>query len=228
MRPLTGQLGIVTGGGSGIGAAVCRLLAASGAAVIAADAAASEPLSRGPEAGSIISARIDVRDPAGVTALFSAAAPVDFLVNCAGIGGFGPVAAISLETWKDVIDTNLTGSFLCCREAIRCMAHGGRIINIGSISGVTPLAGNGPYGVSKCALRMLSALINEDHWSQGIRSTYLTLGAVATRIWETRPEFAASDMLQPDDVAKIIAGILETPLPVRMDEVTVCPPKGVL
>jgi 3-oxoacyl-[acyl-carrier protein] reductase len=226
---LVGKIGIVTGAKSGIGAAVCTLLGTLGARTVAADVDFDEPLRTLPENGQIAPARLDVRDSAGVKALFEKASPIEYLVNCAGIGVFKPVSDIADEEWHSVIDTNLTGSFLCIREAITAMLpRGGRIVNIGSISGRTALPGNGVYGVSKCGLRMLSAMVNEDMWARSIRSTYLTLGAVDTPIWKDRPGFSPSDTLPPSAIANVIISILQTPLDVRLDEITVCPPKGVL
>jgi NAD(P)-dependent dehydrogenase (short-subunit alcohol dehydrogenase family) len=220
---------LVTGGSRGIGQAVVEHLAAGGRRLFSAaiDATAGE-------SGLVSSLQVDVRDEAAVGGLFrsieAAGCHLEAMVHCAGVGVFKPLADLTLEDWNLVVATNLTGAFLCSRAAIRHMRTrgGGRIVHIGSVADHTPLAGNGAYGCSKAGVRMLTQIINEECKGDGIRATLLSLGAVYTDIWKSRPEFSAADMLSVSDVAEVIAGILAQPPHVRIDETIMLPPKGIL
>jgi NAD(P)-dependent dehydrogenase (short-subunit alcohol dehydrogenase family) len=178
--------------------------------------------------------QLDVTSEASVRRLFAAAercfGRIDVLVNNAGVGVFKPIEETTLAEWQLVMDTNLTGVFLCAREAFRHMKArgGGRIIHIGSVSGFIPIVENGAYGASKYGVRGLSHILNEEGKRLNIRSSVISLGAVYTDIWEGREGFAPSDMLALDDIAETVLDIARRPLHVRIDEVRLLPPKGVL
>jgi NAD(P)-dependent dehydrogenase (short-subunit alcohol dehydrogenase family) len=155
---------------------------------------------------------------------------VDVLVNNAGVSVWKLVEDLSLAEWRSVIDTNLTGAFLCSREAIRRMkrAGGGRIITIGSVADRVALPECGAYGASKYGARGLSEVITEEGKAFRVYGTLLSVGAVATEVWSGRPGFDPRDMLSPDDVGACVVDIAARPLSIRVDEVRVGPPKGVL
>jgi NAD(P)-dependent dehydrogenase (short-subunit alcohol dehydrogenase family) len=156
---------IVTGGGSGVGRATALALAEAGWQVTIAgrrreplDAVAAE------SHGAILAQVCDVSDEASVRALFAAAAErsgrIDLLFNNAGIGAPpAPVADVALADWEKVLATNITGAFLCAREAFRQMSSqqpkGGRIINNGSLSAQMPRAARttSPAARSTSAMR---------------------------------------------------------------------------
>lgn len=129
-----GANAVVTGGGSGIGRAVCERLAAEGAFVVAADLdmdAASETVALVQGQGGTARAQVcDVGRPSDVESLFDADSPVCILVTCAGITRDDPIHKMALKDWQAVIDTHLTGSFLCAQAAQRSMVSsgGGRIV----------------------------------------------------------------------------------------------------
>jgi NADP-dependent 3-hydroxy acid dehydrogenase YdfG len=135
------MIAIVTGAGSGIGRAAARALSEAGWTVVAAGRRVP-PLLETLDGADGFAVSTDVADPASVDALFAAVLErygrVDLLFNNAGVGLNQPVAEIAVEDWKRVVDTNLTGSFLCAQAAFRAMAaqdpRGGRIINNGSLS----------------------------------------------------------------------------------------------
>jgi gluconate 5-dehydrogenase len=143
---LSGRIALVTGAGSGLGAVLAEALAEAGAAVACVgrrldrvQATASRLASRGCQA---ISLSADVADEAAVSAMMAQTVErfgrLDILVNNAGTAVTGPPEALSLADWQQVVDVNLTGVFLCAREAARIMiaaGRGGRIINIASILG---------------------------------------------------------------------------------------------
>jgi NAD(P)-dependent dehydrogenase (short-subunit alcohol dehydrogenase family) len=156
----TGTIAVVTGGGQGIGAAVAQALAGAGARVVISGrhedtlkAVADEIAASG---GSCDWVAGSVADPDHVTQLMATAAGRDgvihALVNNAGIAGpTTPLADLSLEDWNETIAVNLTGVFLCCREAIPYLraAHRGKIVNIGSATGKRPLPNRTPYAAAK-------------------------------------------------------------------------------
>ena len=160
---LGGRVAIVTGGGRGLGAALTRHFAAAGAAVVLAgrneDAlvrTAGEVHAAGGQAEPV---RADVSQPEDVERVFAHALEAfggaHILVNNAGIAG--PTAElpdVRPEDWNEVFAVNVTGVFLCCRAAIPLMREtgGGKIVNIGSISGKRPLPMRTPYTTSKLAL----------------------------------------------------------------------------
>lgn len=143
---LTGKVAVVTGAGSGLGVAFSEALAAAGASVVCAgrrqeniERTAASLKAAGSEAVAI---QADVSDEESVEYLFAETirhyGRVDILVNNAGIATVSAPEAMSLDAWQRVIDVNLTGVFLCAREAARAMiaqGHGGRIINLASILG---------------------------------------------------------------------------------------------
>jgi NAD(P)-dependent dehydrogenase (short-subunit alcohol dehydrogenase family) len=229
--PLGGKVILVVGASRGIGGAAACALESEGANVIKADIAISPEAGAQPVSNSI---HLDVRSSGSVEAAFARLehqfGGVDALVNCAGVGVFKPVAELTDEDWNNVLSTNLTGAFLCVRSALRQMLRrgGGRIIHIGSVADHVPLPSNGVYGVSKAGLRMLTQIVNEDYKHDGVRATLISLGAVYTDIWRSRPEFDRADMLDVADVARAIVGILKEPPHVRIDNVVLLPPKGIL
>src|SRR6185312_14897252 len=162
------QTAVVTGAGSGIGKAVAQAMLGAGYAVVLAgrradalDAAIAEA---GPNARNGLAVSTDVTQAASVRALFDKAQArfgrIDVLFNNAGMSAGGPFGELTLEQWQRVIDTNLTGSFLCAQAAFRAMQsqspRGGRIINNGSISAHAPRPGSAPYTASKHAITGLT------------------------------------------------------------------------
>src|SRR3712207_606425 len=151
-RTHAGRVALVTGGGRGIGAATARLLASQGAAVAVAArtedevvSVAAEIMARG---GSAIPLVLDVADEDSVASGFEKAraelGAVTILVNNAGTPGVPlPVAATEVAEWRRVFEINVTGAFLCAREALPQMAtrNWGRIVNVSSAASRHPLAG---------------------------------------------------------------------------------------
>jgi NAD(P)-dependent dehydrogenase (short-subunit alcohol dehydrogenase family) len=217
---------IVVGGTGEIGKAVLARLRAEGLRAVCASIDVKQET---PE-----DLRVDVTDEASVTAMFEKAAQalgsISLLVNCTGVGVFAPLSELSADDWRRTIDVNLTGAFLCTREAFKHMkAHGGgRIIHMGSVSDHLTLVHNAAYAASKHGLRGLTGVLNEEGKSFSIRATLLSVGAVYTSFWHSRPEFSSADMLSVDDVAQTLWEVAQKPLNVRVDEIRLLPPKGVL
>jgi 2-keto-3-deoxy-L-fuconate dehydrogenase len=158
---------LVTGAGSGIGAAVARRLAADGLDVVRADA-------RDPGEGGVI---LDVRDEAQVA---PAMGDLDVLVNVAGIGSTTTAPDTPLEVWDDVFAVNARGTFLCCKHAIPGMAArgGGSIVNIASVGALVGLRNRAAYCASKGAVVALTRALAVDHVADGVRVNAVCPGTV--------------------------------------------------
>jgi 3-oxoacyl-[acyl-carrier protein] reductase len=224
----------ITGGAGGIGKKVGELLASVGACVWLGDIQAKEAQTPSALSGLIKHAYLDVTDEDSVVSFFNQIhethGRIDILINCAGIGIFKPITDISLHEWNKVIDINLTGVFLCSREAFKAMKPngGGRIINISSVAGYVPIVNNGVYGTSKYAVHGFSQILNEEGKHDNIRVTTVFLGATATEIVNNIGIFDPADLLDLDDIAEIFLDLAKKPLNMRIDEIKVLPPKGIL
>ncbi|MEV4678802.1 MULTISPECIES: SDR family oxidoreductase [Actinomadura] len=182
---------LVTGAGSGIGAAVAAGLLDAGWRVAlagrrpgplrAATAAAPD--------GAALAVPADVTDPGAVRELFAAVAGrwgrLDLLVNNAGVfGASAPVEDYSLREWRQVVDTNLTGAFLCAQQAFRMMKdqdpQGGRIINNGSLSAHTPRPRTVAYAASKHAVTGLTKALSLEGRPHRIACGQIDVGNAAT------------------------------------------------
>ncbi|QDV36233.1 SDR family oxidoreductase [Tautonia plasticadhaerens] len=168
MKP-TGKSVIVTGAGSGIGRATALALLHEGYSVVLAgrrpEALEETAAQAGPSGPRTLVVPTDVTDPESVRELFEATTRafgrIDVLFNNAGTGAPAvPLEDLTIEQWRRVIDVNLTGAFLCIREAFRLMKgqspRGGRIINNGSVSARVPRPDSAPYTSAKHAITGLT------------------------------------------------------------------------
>jgi 2-keto-3-deoxy-L-fuconate dehydrogenase len=164
MTRFAGKRALVTGAGSGIGAAVARLFEVEGAEVIAADLTGTD-------------VQLDVRDETQVAAV---ARDVDVLVNVAGIGSTTTAPETSLEVWEDVFAVNARGTFLCCKHVIPTMVArgGGSIVNIASVAAIVGLRNRAAYCASKGAVVSLTRALAVDHVNDGIRVNVVCPGTV--------------------------------------------------
>jgi NAD(P)-dependent dehydrogenase (short-subunit alcohol dehydrogenase family) len=192
------KVAIVTGGGSGIGRAVALALAKEGYSVVVAgrrkdalDATIAEGSNLG---GRMLAVGADVADPASVRSLFAKTKEtfgrLDLLFNNAGSGAPAiPLEDLTYEQWKAVVDTNLTGAFLCTQEAIKLMKSqqpgGGRVINNGSISAHAPRPNSAPYTATKHAITGLTKSTSLDCRKYDIACGQIDIGNAATDM--TRP-----------------------------------------
>jgi glucose 1-dehydrogenase len=237
-RTLEGAAAIVTGGGSGIGAAVARRLADEGASVAIDYHAHGEPaealadeIRRG--GGRAIAVRGDVSDEGDVARLFNATAAafgrVDILVANAGAQDDAPVGEMTLDQWRKVIDLDLTGQFLCCREAIRRFRQqgtGGRpfraagaIVSMSSVHDTIPWAGHVNYAASKGGVGMMMRSLAQEVAGDRIRVNAIAPGAISTPInedvWGDEEKLKALLTLipygrigEPEDVAAAVAWLV--------------------
>lgn len=205
------KIAVVTGAGSGIGRASALALAAAGYAVVVAGRRKDELDKTVAAAGSgatVVAVPTDVADEASVKALFQAVKDrfgrIDVLFNNAGMGAPAiPMDQLSLAQWKQVVDVNLTGSFLCAQEAMRLMRaqspKGGRIINNGSISAYAPRPYSAPYTATKHAILGLTKAISLDGRADRIVCSQIDVGNAATEMTERM----ANGVLQADFSVKV-------------------------
>jgi NAD(P)-dependent dehydrogenase (short-subunit alcohol dehydrogenase family) len=203
------KVAMVTGAGTGIGKAVALALMREGYAVTLAGRRADkleETAAEGKSTnGKSLVMPTDVSDPASVKAAFARTKEtfgrLDVLFNNAGIGAPAtPIEDLPLETWRKVVDTNLTGMFLCTQEAIRLMKsqdpRGGRIINNGSISAHTPRPGAVAYTATKHAVTGLTKQTALDCRGKDIVCGQIDIGNAATPLTERMVQ--GQGVLQPD------------------------------
>jgi glucose 1-dehydrogenase len=201
LRVLEGQRALVTGANSGIGEAVARGLAEAGAKVVINYVVAEEQATRVVDdivkgGGEAIAVRADVSKEDQVQTMFKRAVDafgsVDILVNNAGLQRDAPLHEMSLKDWQFVIDVNLTGQFLCAREAVRefrrrgvvpeISAAAGKIICMSSVHDIIPWAGHANYAASKGGVSMLMKTMAQELAMQKIRVNAVSPGAIKTPI----------------------------------------------
>lgn len=236
-KPLDGRVAVVTGAGRGIGRAAALAVAHAGATVVAMARSAGDLAAlcdELPDGQCIVSVGDVTReqDVANTFGEAQVAGDVSILVHAAGAAAFGPTVAFDLDDWIRVMDTNLTGAFLCCREAARAMGEEGHIINIGSIAGQVAMPNSLAYCASKWGLAGLTKSLAAEMRAtnrHGIRVTLLSPGSTDTPLWDGQGWAPPrQDMLRPEDVAAAVLGILTQPAHVATDELLLMPAKGIL
>jgi len=207
------KIAMVTGAGSGVGRAVALGLMKAGFAVVLAGRR-KEPLDETIGLGKAhgvktLAVSADVSSPDAVKALFAKTKEtfgrLDFLFNNAGVGTGVPFEDLTFEQWKTVVDTNLTGSFLCAQAAFRMMKdqqpQGGRIVNNGSISAHTPRPNSAPYTATKHAITGLTKCIALDGRKYDIACGQIDIGNAATpmtaRMAKGVPQPNGTSMVEP-------------------------------
>ena len=232
-KPLEGQKALVTGASSGIGRGVARALGAAGADVVvnyvadphAAEAVAEEVRAAGSRALAI---RADVSREDQVQAMFgqmlSAWGTIDILVNNAGLQRDAAFCEMTLEQWNTVIGVNLTGMFLCAREAAREMTRrgsrpevsraAGKILCISSVHEIIPWAGHANYAASKGGVKLFMQTLAQELAPARIRVNSIAPGAIQTPInreaWDTPQALKSLLTLipygrigQPEDIGRV-------------------------
>jgi 3-oxoacyl-[acyl-carrier protein] reductase len=211
------MVGIVTGGSKGIGLAIARAFLERGMQVTISarkDADLQEAARRLSGGDRILAVRADVREPADAQRLVEETVRrfggVDVLVNNAGVGRFSNVADMSLDDWRQVIDTNLSGVFYCSRAAIPAMKTRGAgfIINISSLAGKNAFTSGAAYCASKAGLNAFSEALMQEVRYDNIRVSYVMPGSVSTGFGDHLSSGEADWKLAPDDVAKVVVDLI--------------------
>ncbi len=236
------KIAIVTGAGSGIGKAVTIALAREGYSVVLSGRR-KEPLEatalelKQPNAKTLV-VPADISDPAAVRELFAktkeAFGRLDLLFNNAGGSGRAvPLEDLTYEQWKSIVDTNLTGTFLCTQEAFKIMKsqepRGGRIINNGSISAHAPRPNSAPYTASKHGVSGLTKVTSLDGRKYDIACGQIDIGNAATEMTERMkkgvPQANGTIAVEPTmdlaDVARAVVYMASLPLDANVQFMTV-------
>ncbi|MDD5334208.1 MAG: SDR family NAD(P)-dependent oxidoreductase [Rhodoferax sp.] len=227
------KVAIVTGAGSGIGKAATLALLGDGYRVVLAGRR-SEPLAEVITLGGASSARAlalptDVSDADSVKSLFDVTVQrfgrVDLLFNNAGVNAPAiPLEDLTLAQWKNVVDINITGMFLCLQQAFRVMKaqtpRGGRIINNGSISATTPRPNSSPYTTAKHAVKGLTKAASLDGRKYDIAVGQIDVGNAATEmaqrmatgILQANGEIAVEPLMDVNIVGQSVLYMANLPL----------------
>ncbi len=206
-----GTTAVVTGAGRGLGRAIALGLAADGHRVVIAARRPTELAEVAEEVeangGAVLTVPTDVRDASAVEALFERAEAtfggVGILVNNAGVAAEGPLVELDDEEWDRIVDTNLRGTFLCCRAAGRRMiasGDGGRVINVASNFAVMGVSGFAAYAASKGAVISFSRALAVEWAKHGIQVNAVAPGHFAT-------DLNAAALADPEIAPHILRGI---------------------
>ena len=211
------KVAIVTGAGSGVGRATSLALLREGYHVALAgrraDALTETIAEAGDAASRAIAVPTDIGNPEAVRALFAktkeAFGRLDLLFNNAGTGARGLLEDLTYEQWQSVVDTNLTGAFLCTQEAFKIMKdqdpRGGRIINNGSVSAHTPRPNSSPYTATKHAITGLTKSTSLDGRKYDIACGQIDIGNASTPMasYMTQGAMQANGVMEPEPVIDV-------------------------
>ncbi|WP_145422309.1 SDR family oxidoreductase [Planctomycetes bacterium K23_9] len=235
---LSGKVVAVTGGGTGIGAGIARILAESGCRVTVGGRR-SEPLDV--LAKSITSEHplrthtIDVAEPDSIEAFFAYVhqnvGEVDILVNSAGINIQNrTMAAMDPDDWERVLKINASGAYRCMHQVLPAMRkrQDGLIINISSVAGKRAISlGGVVYCASKFAMTALGTAVSNEVRNEGVRITNVYPGEVNTPILDNRPTPVSQEhkdsILQPEDIAGVVLSICKLPPRANVPEIVIKP-----
>jgi NADP-dependent 3-hydroxy acid dehydrogenase YdfG len=233
---LNDHVAIVTGAGSGIGAAISAALAQYGCQVIAVGrrrSALEETKKRFPDTIDAVAADVADRNSVDKVVAFASEkyGRIDVLVNSAGTNTVDrATASVSPEEWHRIFQVNATGAFNCIQTVLPMMRQQSRgtIINISSVAGrrAIPLGGVA-YNASKFAMTALGTTVGEEERANGIRVTNIFPGEVETPILDTRPVAVSAEhrakILQPEDVAESVLLVCTLPSRARVPELVIVP-----
>lgn len=237
-QSLKDKVAVITGGNRGIGLAIAQAFVGEGCRVMIAgrnpqtlSSAKTELEGAGRE---VIVEQCDVSDPAQVEKLFAAVksrySKLDILVNNAGVAhGLQPTEKFSVETWKQVIETNLTGMFLCTRAALPLMQAGGTIVNNISVAAIQVFEGMSAYNASKAGALSFTNVLREELRKRGIRVLALLPGATDTEIWDQFwPQAPHEKMMSAETVAQAVLHAVTLPANSSIEEIRLRPTIGSL
>ena len=238
------RIAIVTGGSQGIGLAVVKAFADRGMSVVAAardrerleaTMASLDPARRGRVAGI----PVDVTQEASVRALVQATIDrfgrIDVVVNSAGVSMSARPRLVDTTSaeWHRLIDTNLTGTYLMCRETLPHLEKSPEayVLNIQSTASYASQPGVSLYAASKYGVRALTEALIEEYRNSCVRVTSVSPGPVDTTIWTHKIEPPSDErralMLRPSDIADIIVWVLDRPRHMHIPNITVTPWTGI-
>jgi 3-oxoacyl-[acyl-carrier protein] reductase len=211
---LTDRIAVVTGGGTGIGAATARRLVEHGAKVVIASRTAEELERKAAEireatGGVCIAVPTDVKDEAQCAALVQRTIDefgrIDILVNNAGGTRMGPLASLPTKGWDSIYDLNVRSAYFCTREAGQHMlAQGsGAIVNVSSSAGINGVKGGAHYSSAKAALQMFTRVTAAEWGPKGVRANCVAVGMIASERAVAAWEVAGIDQSGPGKVTPL-------------------------
>ena len=229
---LAGKNALVTGGTRGIGLAVAEALLGAGAGVAVCGrseesmkSAVSQLTNK--SKGKVLGKVADVRRNTEVADLFNLIdremGGLDILVNNAGVGVFKSTAELTVEDWQKTLETNLSGVFYCCREALPRLKQrgGGYIINISSLAGKNAFTSGAAYNASKFGLNGFTEAMMLDHRYDKVRVSYVMPGSVDTEF--SSGSARADWKIAPEDIGEIVLMLLKMPERTLVSRVDVRP-----
>lgn len=234
-RQLKGKIVLITGGNRGMGLAMARALIGEGCGVVITGRDQVTLTKAAKELGKrVIPFACDVRDPQAVKKVFVAVndrfGRLDILINNAGVAHANlHVAKLPLESWREAIDTNLTGMFLATRAALPLMRRGGVIVNNLSISAKRVFPGSSAYNASKHGALGFTNTLREELREKGIRVIAVLAGATDTAIWnQFWPDAPRKKMMSPATVAHAVVNALTLANGSTVEELLILPNSGTL
>jgi len=235
--PARAKLALITGASRGLGLAIAEALSERGFHLVLV-ARSRQPLARLaarlPNSTAVV---CDIRDPESVAQLTAQVAGLagkrkrlDVLINNAGIAGPSqPIESLDFATWREVIDTNLHGTFLVTQSLLPFLGKGSVIVNNLSIAARTAFPGMAAYNASKRGLLALTETLREELRPRAIRVVALMPGAADTQIWKQFwPDAPRRRMISPKTVAQAVAAAVTLPANANFDELVLTPSAGTL
>lgn len=234
---LDSKIALITGGSKGIGLAIAKKLLAEGASVAICGRsagtldAAAKVLAKDHGDARVAAIRADVSKLGDVRALIAEVKKrfggLDILVNNAGVGVFKSVGELQPAEWHSMLDTNLSGMYYCCHEALPLLkeSKSAFIFNIGSLAGRYASAGGAGYNATKFGVVGFSEALMLDHRQDGVRVTCVMPGSVDTGFGhpDTSKENAHPWKIQPDDIADTVLHLLQLPERTLVSKVEIRP-----
>ena len=232
------KVAVITGGSRGIGMAIAHAFAAAGYSFVIIGrnepdlkSAVAQLGKHGVQAQASL---CDVADSTAVETLFLKLRQnyksVDVLVNNAGVAHpLLPIEQLPFDTWKQVLDTNLTGTFLVTQAALPLMNAGGAIVNNLSVAALQPFAGMSAYNAAKFGAMGFTQTLREEVRKRGIRVLALIPGATNTEIWnQFWPDAPRDKMISPETVAQAVLHAVSAPPEASVEQIVIGPTAGVL
>ena len=238
VQSLRGQTALITGASRGIGAAIARALAAAHCNLVLTSRDEKALTKIGREVSRhrvrVLTQACDVRDPHSVDDLFRTVRRefprIDILINNAGIAHANlTVDKLPYPVWKDVLATNLDGTFLVSQASLSVLRRGATIVNNLSIAATRVFPGSAAYNASKHAALGLTNTFREELRGKGIRVIGLLPGATDTEIWNTLwPQAPRKKMISPDTVAEALIRTIALPQNATVETLEILPTAGTL
>lgn len=232
---LKGKTALVSGGSTGIGRAIATALAARGARVVLTSRSLATAQDVAKEIGvGVTGLACELRDPQSVDRLFADVrekfGSLDILINNAGMAGPNKqIADLPIETWREIIDTNLTGPFLVTRAALPLMRPGGTVLFVLSVAARVVFSGMSAYAAAKNGARVLADTLREELRPRKIRVISVMPGATDTDIWQQFwPDAPRAKMMSPESIAESAVSAILLPENVTVNEIVIMPTGGAL